>query len=77
MKWTNAVSGSSRQETSSLIATGGSDSTVRIWDIESCSCKMVLQGHTSAILSMAFSPDNKILAATSFSGDIILWSLHE
>jgi len=33
--------------------------------------------HTSSVFSIAFSPDNKMLASGSQNGDIKLWSLPE
>ncbi len=41
----------------SMLASGGYDQTVRIWDLISGECLRVLAGHTSYLTSVCFSPD--------------------
>jgi WD40 repeat protein len=44
---------------------GGGDNTVCLWDIHSSTCCQVLNGHTSVIIGVAFSPDGSYLASSS------------
>lgn len=59
-----------------LIATGGDDGSVLLWDAETYRrSEIVLQGQESAVISLAFSPDNQQLAAAGNDGKIRLWTL--
>jgi hypothetical protein len=49
-----------------LIATGGDDATVKVWDARTGRLERSLQGHTAAVSSPAFSPDDRPLASGSF-----------
>ncbi|NHC16327.1 TIR domain-containing protein [Motilibacter deserti] len=46
-----------------LLASGGDDSTVRLWDTASRTQVAKLEGHDSAVLAVAFSPDGSTLAS--------------
>ena len=52
-----------------MIASGGWDGTVRLWDANTGSQLRTLTGHTSGIASVSFSPDGSTIA--SGSGDRI------
>jgi WD40 repeat protein len=41
--------------------------------VNSSECLKVLQGHSHWVSSVAFSPDEKILASSSYDGTIKLW----
>ncbi|MDE0021739.1 MAG: WD40 repeat domain-containing protein [Candidatus Poribacteria bacterium] len=45
------------------IASGGRDTFVRLWDVETGALKAKLTGHTGDVNSLAFSPDGKTLAS--------------
>ena len=47
---------------------------IKIWDAKTKTVKQTLQGHASAIWSLAFSPDGKLLAYGSGNG-IKLWDI--
>jgi WD40 repeat protein len=63
-----------------LLATGGRDKTVRLWDVsvpsrEGREVATLRVGHRDAIVSLAFSPDGKLLATGSPDRTARLWDL--
>jgi WD40 repeat protein len=56
-----------------LLAAGGEDKTVRIWDATDPSKPPKVLVHASAVRSVAFSPDSKTLA--SASDEVKLWDM--
>jgi hypothetical protein len=57
-----------------VLATGGSDRTVRLWNGETGECEHVLSGHAHPITSVAFSRDAKSVAAGA-KNRVILWDV--
>ena len=55
------------------IASGSSDNTVRIWDAESGKLIKTLEGHTSSVNSVAWSPDGKYIASGSSDNTVRIW----
>ena len=49
--------------------------TVRIWNVETTEEVAALQGHTSIVQFLSFSPDGKVLAGGCSNGTILLWDL--
>ena len=58
-----------------LIAAGGRDSTIKLWDAGTGRELFTLQGHKKSVWDLAFSPDNKLLASAGQDADIKLWSV--
>jgi RNA polymerase sigma factor (sigma-70 family) len=64
-----------------LLATGGADKVVRLWEAATGKPIATLRGHTQDITSLVFSPDGKTLLSGSgdfisrFRGDTKLWDV--
>ncbi|MGV9855598.1 WD40 repeat domain-containing protein [Streptomyces sp. NPDC003442] len=60
-----------------LLATGGGDRTVRLWDPRTRTpVGEPLTGHTGWVRSVAFSPDGTLLATASGDRTVRLWNPH-
>src|SRR5271166_2181283 len=58
-----------------VLASAGTDKTVKLWDVASGKHLATLRGHSSLVLSIAFSPDGKTLASASWDQTIKLWDV--
>ncbi len=58
-----------------LIATAGTDKTIKLTDIVSGKTKAVFKGHESAVRCLAFSPDGALLVSGSDDFTIRLWDV--
>jgi WD40 repeat protein/uncharacterized caspase-like protein len=56
-----------------LVASAGTDNTIKIWDVATQRELKTLTGHTAGIESMDFSPDGELLASASDDGSTFLW----
>ena len=57
------------------MASGSVDKTLKIWNLESGAQIKELKGHSNDVISVAFSPDGKILASGSGDNTIKIWNL--
>ncbi|ESO84760.1 hypothetical protein LOTGIDRAFT_221859 [Lottia gigantea] len=64
-------------KTSTLLATGSTDLTIKVWDIVQEHCTHDLTGHKGVICAMEFNPDKSRLQLVSASDDnlIRIWDL--
>ena len=57
-----------------LVASGGGEGTVRIWNIENRRERAVLRGHTGRVLGLAWPPDGETIATGGEDNTIRLWN---
>jgi WD40 repeat protein len=58
-----------------LLAGGGDDGAVQLWDVAAGKPGTRLEGPTDWVLSLAFSPDGKQLAGGGYDGVVRLWDV--
>jgi serine/threonine protein kinase len=58
-----------------LLASGGADETVRLWDLQTLTLKRSYVGHRDFVTAVAFSRSGKLLASGALDGHIRLWSI--
>lgn len=58
-----------------LLAVGGMDGGLTIWDIESREILHTLPGHRSAVTALAFSPDGRLLISAGEDGQGTVWDV--
>lgn len=58
---------------SKLVSSGGPDEGAVVWDVDSGELLQELQGDSTALYSIAFSPDNTGLAIGAVSGIVTVW----
>ena len=59
---------------SNKLLTGSGDATARIWDCDTGTPQYTLNGHTSWILVVSWSPDASIIASGSMDNAVRLWN---
>lgn len=58
-----------------LVAAGGMDDLVRVWDAATGQIKHQLRRHKGEVTSVAFSPDSSRLASSAMDGTAALWDM--
>jgi WD40 repeat protein len=59
----------------SIVAIGGKDGVVRIWNTETNTVRDVGLRHPGAVLSCAFDPNDSFLVTSGGDGRVIVWDL--
>jgi len=57
-----------------LLASGGADKTVKLWNLDTLDRMRTYRGHKDFISALTFAPDGKSLASASIDGNIRIWS---
>jgi WD40 repeat protein len=71
-KSVNSVSFCTEQH---LLASGGDDNNIILWNTETGEKLRTMTGHTGPVRSVAFSPDGKMLASGSDDAMVIIWNV--
>ena len=58
-----------------LLATGGNDHTVKLWEVESGRELKTFAGHLEQVSSISFSPDGVTIGSTGYDGTVKLWDI--
>lgn len=58
-----------------LLASGGVDRTVKIWEVSTRKLQRTLTGHKNYVVAVAFSPDGDLLASGSTDNTIKIWDV--
>jgi ribosome assembly protein 4 len=56
-----------------LLASGGGDTAIRLWDINTATAKFTCMGHKNHVLCTAWSPDGKRFVSADKNGVLIIW----
>ena len=60
-----------------LIATGGSDNVVRVWNWQSETESDTLVGHTGSVASLAYDSASRTIISGSFDTTVRVWKLKQ
>jgi transcription initiation factor TFIID subunit 5 len=58
-----------------MLATGGEDRRIRIWDLAASNVIKELKGHTDTVYSLTWSPDSSLLSSGAIAGTLRLWDV--
>jgi serine/threonine protein kinase/WD40 repeat protein len=56
-----------------LLASGGADANVYLWDVAASGLHAILHGHDAGVTATAFAADGALLATSSNDGTTVLW----
>src|SRR5262249_53865525 len=58
-----------------VLATGGSDGSVKLWRVSSGQALATLNGHSDPVRALAFAPNRQTLASGGDDSRVVLWDL--
>src|SRR5262249_31538872 len=61
--------------TGEVLVSGGSDGTIRWWEVSSGDCLRTCEGHEGGVRSLRVSPDGRLLASSGNDNTIRVWDL--
>ncbi len=61
---------------SDIMATGGTDNTVRVWDVRMGKLLQEGVGHSAKVTALQFSPDDKQLVSVGDDGCVFVWNVY-
>jgi len=59
-----------------IVATGGSDQLVKLWDLRNMQCLTAGQGHSNTITQVKFAPDDKQIVSSGDDGCVLIWNMY-
>lgn len=59
----------------SLIATGGADAMVKLWDFSSGVCRGAFAGHSAGVSRLEFSPDDNSVVSVGKDSACVFWKV--
>src|SRR5580704_4635028 len=72
---TNAVDAIAFSRDGSLLASGGHDAIIKLWDVRSGSELRALAGHTNTITALVFSKDGKTVVSGGLDSTVRFWDV--
>ncbi|MBN1590187.1 MAG: WD40 repeat domain-containing protein [Pirellulales bacterium] len=60
-----------------ILAAGGSDNVIRIWNTRNALEAFSLEGHTGSVTALAWKPDTQTLFSGSFDTTVRVWQLND
>jgi WD40 repeat protein len=58
-----------------LVVSASKDSTVRLWEVATGTCRSTLEGHSDYVIAVAFSPDGQLIASASWDNTVRVWEV--
>lgn len=60
-----------------VVATGGDDRTIKLWEVATGELLQTLSGHSWAVAALSFTAEGQILVSGSWDGTVKLWAITE